>query len=129
MESPIKGDFRLARADTTVGGVDIPAGATLMMVNAAINRDPRRFDDPTTFDIHRENARQHVAFGRGVHTCPGSPLARTEAKVCVERLLDRTSDIRISEEHHGPLGARQYRYLPTFILRGLTHLNIEFTPS
>jgi cytochrome P450 len=129
MESPIKGDFRLARANTTVGGVDIPAGATLMMVNAAINRDPRRFDDPTTFDIHRENARQHVAFGRGVHTCPGSPLARTEAKVCVERLLDRTTDIRISEAHHGPAGARRYNYLPTFILRGLTHLNIEFTPA
>jgi len=128
-ESPIKGDFRLARVPTTVGGVDIPAGTTLMLLLAAANRDPRRFDDPATFDVNRANARQHISFGRGIHTCPGAPLARAEARVCLERLLDRTSDIRISESEHGPAGDRRYRYVPTFILRGLTQLHIEFTPS
>ena len=128
-ESPIKGDFRLARVPTTVGGVDIPAGTTLMLLLAAANRDPRRFDDPATFDVNRANARQHISFGRGIHTCPGAPLARAEARVCLERLLDRTSDIRISEREHGPAGDRRYRYVPTFILRGLTQLHIEFTPS
>ncbi len=129
MESPIKGDFRLSRVPSTVGGVDLPAGTTVMLVNAAANRDPRRFDDPGTFDIDRQNARHHLAFGRGIHTCPGAPLARAEARVSIERLLDRTSEIHISEEHHGPADARRYHYVPTFILRGLTRLHLEFTPA
>ncbi|MEH0421321.1 cytochrome P450 [Streptomyces sp. B21-083] len=129
MESPIKGDFRLARVSTTVGGVDVPAGTTLMVVNGAANRDPRHFEDPGTFDPARANARHHISFGRGVHTCPGAPLARAEARVGIERLLARTTDIRISERVHGPADARRYRYLPTYILRGLTHLQLEFTPA
>ena len=127
IESPVKGDFRLARVPTTVAGVDIPAGTTVMVLNGAANRDARHFDDPDTLDIARANARQHLAFGRGIHTCPGAPLARAEARVAIERLLDRTTDIRISERVHGPEGARRYRYVPTFILRGLTKLQLEFT--
>jgi cytochrome P450 len=128
LESPIKGDFRLSRVATTIGGVDVPAGTTVMVVNGAANRDPRRFTDPSTFDPTRANARQHIAFGRGIHTCPGAPLARAETRVAVERLLDRTSEIRIAESVHGPAGARRFDYLPTYILRGLTRLNLEFTP-
>jgi len=127
MESPVKGDFRLSRVPTRVGEVDIPAGTTVMLVNAAANRDPRRFEAPATFDPGRENARHHLAFGRGIHTCPGAPLARSEARISLERILDRTQDIRISEEHHGPAGARRFHYVPTFILRGLTRLYLEFT--
>ena len=129
IESPIKGDFRLSRVPVTVGGVDLPAGTTVMVVNGAANRDPRLFPDPDTFDPVRPNARRHIAFGRGIHTCPGAPLARAEAVVSIQRLLDRTSDIRISERAHGPEGARRYRYVPTYILRGLTELNLEFTPA
>ena len=129
LESPVKGDFRLSRLPTTVGGVDLPAGTTVMVLNGAANRDPRHFDDPTTFDVDRANARQHLAFGRGVHTCPGAPLARAEAVVSIERLLDRTTDIRISEREHGPAGDRRYQYVPTFILRGLTRLHLELTPA
>ena len=128
MESPVKGDFRLARVPTDVCGVDIPAGTTVMVVNGAANRDPKAFDDPDQFRPDRANARHHLAFGLGIHVCPGAPLARTEARVSLERLLDRTRDIRISEEHHGPPGARRFRYAPTFILRGLTQLHLEFTP-
>jgi len=129
MESPVKGDFRLSRVPTRVGDIDLPAGTTVMVVIAAANRDPRRFEHPATFDIERENARHHVAFGRGIHTCPGAPLARTEARVSLERILDRTSDIRLSEDKHGPAGARRFHYVPTFILRGLTRLYLEFTPD
>jgi cytochrome P450 family 150 subfamily A5 len=128
MESPVKGDFRLSRVPTTIGGVDLPAGTTVMLVNAAANRDARHFEDPGTFQIDRANARTHLAFGRGVHTCPGAPLARAEARVSLERLLDRTTDIRISEDEHGPADARRYSYVPTFILRGLTKLHLELTP-
>ena len=126
-ESPIKGDFRLSKVPTTIGGVDLPAGTTLMLVLAAANRDPRKFDDPATFDVRRANVRQHISFGRGVHTCPGAPLARSEACVSIQRLLDRTTEIRISESEHGPAGDRRYAYVPTFILRGLTRLHVEFT--
>ena len=129
IESPVKGDFRMNRVPANVGGVDLPAGTTVMLVNAAANRDPGHFDDPATFQIDRANARTHLSFGRGIHTCPGAPLARTEARVSLERLLDRTTDIRISEAEHGPAGARRYRYVPTFILRGLTRLHLEFTPA
>jgi cytochrome P450 len=127
-ESPIKGDFRLSRVPTTVAGVDIPAGTTLMVLTGAANRDPRRFDRPHEFQVDRANARQHIAFGHGVHTCPGAPLARAEARVSIERLLDRTAGIKISETMHGPAGARRYEYAPTYILRGLMRLHLEFTP-
>jgi len=128
-ESPVKGDFRLARRRTTVAGVDIPAGATLMVVNGAANRDPRHFDHPAEFRIDRSNAREHLAFGRGVHSCPGGPLARMETRVSIERLLDRTTHIGIDEGHHGPPGARRFHYMPTYILRGLTRLHLEFAPA
>lgn len=126
-ESPIKGDFRLARSATTVGGVDVPAGTTLMVCNGAANRDPRQFEDPDTFDIERPNARRHISFGRGVHSCPGAPLARAETRVCLERLLARTTHIGLSEAEHGPAGARRFSYVPTYMLRGLTalHLNVS----
>jgi cytochrome P450 len=126
IESPVKGDFRLARVATNVGGVDIPAGTTVMVLNGAANHDPRRFEDPDEFQIDRVNARQQIAFGHGIHTCPGAPLARAEGRVSIERFLDRTTEIRISEEQHGPAGQRRYEYVPTFILRGLRRLHLEF---
>jgi cytochrome P450 len=125
-ESPVKGDFRLSRIPASIGGTELPAGTTVMVLNGAANRDPRRFEDPGTFDVARANARQHLAFGRGIHTCPGAPLARAEARVSIERLLDRTTEIRLAERKHGPADARRYRYLPTYILRGLTRLYLEF---
>jgi cytochrome P450 len=126
IESPVKGDFRLSRVPTTIGDQPLGAGCTVMVINGAANRDPRRFTDPDTFDPERKNARQHLAFGRGIHSCPGAPLARAETRVGLERLLDRTTDIRISEAHHGPAGQRRYQYIPTYILRGLTSLYLEF---
>ncbi|MGV0834999.1 cytochrome P450 [Mycolicibacterium thermoresistibile] len=126
-ESPVRGDFRLSKCPVTVGGVDVPAGTTVMLLNAAMNRDPRRFPEPDTFDVRRPNARSHVAFGRGPHACPGAPLARAEGRISLERLFDRTTDIWIDDERHGPAGDRRYSYLPTFILRGLTRLHIKFS--
>jgi cytochrome P450 family 150 subfamily A5 len=128
IESPVKGDFRLARVTSQLGGVEIPAGTTVMVVNGAANRDPRRFEQPTDFDVERTNARQHIAFGHGAHTCPGAPLARAEGRITIERLLDRMDNITISEKEHGPAGARRYVYVPTYSLRGVSRLHIEFEP-
>jgi cytochrome P450 len=126
IESPVKGDFRLARTAANVGGVEIPAGTTVMVLNGAANRDTRRFTAPDEFDVERANARSHLSFGHGIHTCPGAPLARAEGRITMERLLDRMQHIRISEAHHGPPGNRRYQYVPTYILRGHRRLHLEF---
>lgn len=128
MESPIKSHFRLASKTTTIGGVPVPAGRTLVLLLGAFNRDPARFEEPDEFRLDRPNVREHVAFGRGVHTCPGAPLARVEGRVTLERVLSRMADIKISEAQHGPAPARRYNYDPTFLVRGLKDLHIEFTP-
>lgn len=127
-ESPVKTDFRLTRRTTTVGGVEIEAGTPVMLLNGAANRDARLFECPHEFRADRPNAQAHIAFGRGAHSCPGGPLARAEAKVSLERILDRTRDLRLSEEHHGPPGDRRFHWEPTWILRGLSKLHLEFTP-
>ncbi len=128
IEGPVKGDFRLTKKPTSVGGVDMPAGTFLYIANSAANRDARKFENPNEFQLDRKNARLHVAFGAGRHACPGAPLARAETVVALNRMFDRTSNIRISEAVHGPSDARRYTYLPTFILRGHTHINLEFDP-
>ncbi len=128
MDAPVKSQFRLAKKNTTVGDTDVSAGTILMVCPGAVNRDPVRFADPHEFSLDRKNVREHIAFGRGVHSCPGGPLARVEGRVSVERILDRMADITIDEDKHGPAGDRRYTYEPTFILRGLTELNIRFTP-
>jgi cytochrome P450 len=128
VESPVKADFRLARRTTSIGGVEIRAGTPVMMLNGAANRDPRQFECPAEFNIDREGVRSHIAFGRGNHSCPGGPLARAEGKVAVERILDRMHDIRLSEEHHGTPGSRRFEYEPTWVLRGLSNLHLEWTP-
>src|ERR1700742_420453 len=127
MESPVKSDSRLARRAATVAGVDIPAGTIVMVLPGAANRDPRRFDNPHEFHLDRKNVREHMAFARGVHSCPVAPLARVEGRVSLERILDRMSEINISETQHGPAGERRYTFEPTYILRGLSELHLTFT--
>lgn len=129
LESPVKSDFRLAVKTTTLGGVEIPAGTTVMVLPGAVNRDPTRFAEPAEFRVDRPNVREHIAFGRGVHSCPGAPLARVEARVSIERLLDRMGGITLDEAEHGPAGARRLEYEPTFILRGLNALHLRYTPE
>jgi cytochrome P450 len=129
MDSPVKSVFRMARKSTALGDTEVPAGTTVMVSPGAANRDPSRFENPHEFSLDRKNVREHIAFSRGIHSCPGAPLARVEGRVSIERILDRLADISIDEEKHGPAGSRAYNYEPTFILRGLTEINISFTPA
>jgi cytochrome P450 len=129
LETPLHAQFRLARVPTRVGGVDLPAGTTVMLLNGAANHDPRQFDGPDELRLDRSNGRHHLGFGFGIHTCAGAPLARAEARVSTERLLDRMAGIRISESAHGLAGARRYEYSPIYLLRGLEQLHLEFTPA
>jgi cytochrome P450 len=128
-EGVVKTDHRLTRVPTTVGGVDIPAGRVVTVLLPAANRDPRHFENADQLNPDRPNARHHIAFGQGIHTCAGAPLARAEARVALERVLDRMANIQLSEEHHGPANDRRFEYLPGFVLRGLRDLYLEFTPT
>jgi len=129
LEGPVKGDFRLARRPVKIGDLEVAPGTSVMLLNGAINRDPRRFEDPSALRVDRSNVREHMAFGRGIHACLGAPLARAEARVSLERIFDRTSDIRIDESQHGAAGARRFEYEPSYIMRGLKALHLEVTPA
>lgn len=128
MESPVKCHFRMARTSTSIGDVTIPAGSTVMLLPGASNRDADKFEEPNEFRVDRANVREHVAFGRGNHSCPGAPLARAEGRISFNRILDRMSDIAVLETEHGAPDARRYSYEPTWQMRGLTELHVGFTP-
>jgi cytochrome P450 len=125
-DGSVKGAGRMCKKTVTIGGVEIKAGTTLLLTHMGANRDPRRFENPDTFDLNRKKAREHLAFGRGAHTCIGSPLARSEVRVSIERLLARLGNIRLSEAHHGAPGARRFDYENTYILRAMKELHLEF---
>lgn len=128
-ETPIKTHFRLASKTGTVAGIRVKAGTPIMLLPGAANRDPEKFENPDEFRIERPNVREHLAFGRGIHSCPGAPLARVEGRVSLERVLARMKDIKISDEHHGPAADRHYTYDSAFLLRGLKELHLTFTPA
>jgi cytochrome P450 len=119
LEGPIKSTFRLALEDAKIADEEIPAGSVVMGSIGAANRDPRVFDDPDRFDAKRRNARRNIAFGHGEHFCPGASLARAEARVSFERLLERLDDFQL-------LDPGALRYAETFIIRGLEALPLRF---
>jgi cytochrome P450 len=120
LEPPVQWQPRVARVDTEIGGVTIPAGSGILMVLAAANRDEARFECPADLDPSRKNPTNHLAFSHGPHFCLGAPLARLEGRVALERLLGRLSDIREGE----PLDS--VRHLESLTFRGPEELHIEF---
>lgn len=78
-----------------MAGVDIPAGAKLLLLLGSADRDPERFEAPERFDVHRENASRHLGFGKGIHFCLGAPLARMELRVVLEELTGRAPDLEL----------------------------------
>jgi cytochrome P450 len=128
-DAPVKVSYRLALEDTSIDDEAVPAGTIVTVCLLAASNDPKHFDHPEKFDIDRPGVRDHMGFSRGVHGCLGAPLGRMEARIAIEQLLARTSEIRISDAHHGPAGARRYRFEPTYTFRSLSDLHIEFTPA
>jgi cytochrome P450 len=122
-EAPVRGLFRRTTRDVTLGGVDLKAGTTLMLIFAAGNRDEAHFPAADRFDVHRDNARDHLAFSAGPHYCVGSALARLELRVAFEELLKRLKNIRIDPDYPEP------RHTPSYILRGLDQLHLLFDPA
>jgi cytochrome P450 len=128
-DGPVKVAYRLATADTKVGDVEIPAGTILTVAYSAASNDPAKFAAPESFDIDRQGLRDHMGFGKGPHGCLGAPLGRMESRIAIEHLIKRVRNIRLSEEHHGPADAREFRFEPTYTFRSLSDLYIEFDPA
>jgi cytochrome P450 len=84
-----------ATTDLTLAGADIRRGDAVIVCLGAANRDPRRFDDPDTFDIHRADT-GHISFGYGIHYCLGAQLARMEAQIAFTVLFERCRDIALA---------------------------------
>lgn len=95
---PAVGSFRVTTRDVEMGATTIPAGALVMLAWISGGNDEEQFACPRAFDIHRENADEHVSFGRGRHFCIGSPVARLEARVAVRRLFERIPSLRVIED-------------------------------
>lgn len=89
---------RKTTREVTLSGVEVPAGADLLVCLGAANRDPAHFEDPDTFDIRRPNARDHLSFGGGAHLCLGAPLARLEARVVFEELTVALPSLRLTPD-------------------------------
>jgi cytochrome P450 len=95
-ESPVQWSGRVAAVDTELHGVSIPARSNLLLMWGAANHDPERFDDPERFWVGRPGVGKfHMAFGYGMHMCIGAPLARLEAQISLELLLDRLRNLRL----------------------------------
>ena len=118
LSTPNQGMFRQVREDVVLEGVEVPAGSTLWLIFGSANRDESVFPDPDRFDPTRPNLKEHVAFGRGAHFCIGAPLARLEVRVALEQLTTRLREVSLSPRN-------TYEYEPSFILRGLSALELE----
>lgn len=129
LEGSSKITARLARKDTTIGGVPIAAGTKIAIALASISRDPDRWEDPHRFVLNRPRIKEHLSFGRGAHTCAGAPLARVEVRVLFEKFLEYTSWIDLDEATHGTPGNRKLDFEPSFIVRGLSELQVRLTPA
>ena len=123
VEAPVQGLFRLTKSDVEVGGVTIPDGAIVMLRHGAVNRDPAKFTEPDCFDVQRSNAGAQLAFGAGVHFCPGAMLARQELASAFTMLLHRFSAFEL-------VGTPDdLDYAQSFFLRGLKRLDVRLSAA
>jgi cytochrome P450 family 144 len=99
LESPFRHMMRSVPHDTTLGGVDIAAGSTVLLFFAAGNRDHAQFDNPDRVDLTRGSPKRHLAFGHGIHFCVGAALARIEARAVLTELLQQTQDFTLDPDH------------------------------
>jgi cytochrome P450 len=97
--SPVQWTQRLTKADATINGVTIPAGAWVIMFWASGNRDETKFSCPADYELERnQRIKRQLAFGHGIHRCAGAPLARLEGKLALETLIERLTDLSVDDE-------------------------------
>ncbi|WP_196248777.1 cytochrome P450 [Rhodococcoides fascians] len=121
LHAPFFGTARTVVRDTELGGQQLEAGERVMLGFGPGNRDPRKFADPDTLKLDRENSRDHLTFGVAHHRCLGAPLARMELKIMFEEILARLPDFHVDEA-----GIVEY---PHKAINGYDKLPATFTPA
>ena len=110
---------RLTTKDTTIRGIDVPAGTAIFMNFASAHRQDDLWDDPDTFDIHRPDAARHISFGKGVHYCLGARFAKLEAQIVTEILAERIPSLHLVDD-------QQVTYFPNITFRGPDQLMVSW---
>jgi cytochrome P450 len=113
---------RVTTVETTLGGVDLPAGAKVLLLVGSANRDETVFADPERFDVHRQDGARHLSFGFGKHYCLGATLAKLEVGVTLEELATRLPGLRLAD-------AQSLPFHPNVSFRGPRTLMVTWTES
>ena len=122
LSTPTQGMFRIPTRDVELGGVSIPKGSRIVVVYCSANRDEALFEDPDEFRPDRENLKEHLAFGKGIHFCLGAALSRLEGRVALQELSRRIDSYTLAADN-------DFAYFPSFMLRGLTRLRLDIVPA
>ena len=118
-EAPHRGLMRITTREVELGGTTLPAGAPLLLLFGSANRDESTFPEPDAVILDRPNVRDHLAFGAGMHVCPGAPTARAEIRVAVEALVGRLPGLRLAEGY-------EPTYTASYFFRGLEALDVTW---
>ncbi|PXY23434.1 linalool 8-monooxygenase [Prauserella coralliicola] len=116
-DAPHRGLFRITTREVELGGTVLPQGAVLLLLFGSANRDETVFPNPDAVDLDRPNTHDHVAFGKGLHTCPGAPLARAEIRVALQTLFDQLPGLRLAGDY-------EPTYIASYFFRGLESLRV-----
>ncbi|MCZ6828637.1 MAG: cytochrome P450 [Gammaproteobacteria bacterium] len=123
LATPTSNMWRVTKSDYELGGVNIPAGSTVLLKYFSSNHDAAMFADPMSFDVTRDNVRRHIAFGFGTHVCIGQHLSRLEMVIAWQVLFERLQNMQLA------VPAEQLEYMPNVLLRGLEEIPIRFEPA
>ncbi|MBV8788873.1 MAG: cytochrome P450 [Mycobacterium sp.] len=114
LASPVQMTARTPGCDVEIAGTHIAEGDTVALLLGGANRDPQLFSDPTSFDITRSNAREHLAFASGIHACLGAALARIEGATALRALFETFPNLRLTAppQRRGLINLHGYTRLP-----------------
>lgn len=120
LATPTSNMWRITKQDFTLGGVTIPKRSMVLLKYFSANHDDALFTSPMEFDVTRDNAKRHIAFGFGTHVCIGQHLSKLEMIIAWEKLFEGTKAMRLN------CAPEALEYMPNILLRGLEELPVIF---